>query len=70
MTSILSLDDISCLDRQIEELNDYKPIPEHEVKALCEKVSLTCSKHHRLDHHSSKGCTQNKRSMLQHLIKS
>lgn len=38
MSTLLSLDDISCLDRQIEQLNDYKPIPEHEVKALCDKV--------------------------------
>jgi len=33
------MDDISVLDRQIEQLYDYKPIAEHEVKALCEKVS-------------------------------
>ena len=39
MTTILSLDDISVLDRQIDQLMDYKPIPEHEVKALCDKVS-------------------------------
>ena len=38
MTSLLTLDDISVLDRQIELLNEYKPIPEHEVKALCDKV--------------------------------
>eukprot|EP00352_Strombidinopsis_acuminata_P003496 CAMPEP_0176379798 /NCGR_PEP_ID=MMETSP0126-20121128/30616_1 /TAXON_ID=141414 ORGANISM="Strombidinopsis acuminatum, Strain SPMC142" /NCGR_SAMPLE_ID=MMETSP0126 /ASSEMBLY_ACC=CAM_ASM_000229 /LENGTH=45 /DNA_ID= /DNA_START= /DNA_END= /DNA_ORIENTATION= len=36
--SILSLDEITVLDRQIEQLNDYKPIPEHEVKALCDKA--------------------------------
>ncbi len=40
MSSLLSMDDITTLDRQIEQLYDYKPIPEHEVKALCEKVSL------------------------------
>jgi len=33
------MDDIALLDRQVEQLYDYKPIPEHEVKALCEKVS-------------------------------
>ena len=38
MTSTLSLDDISVLDKQIEQLNEYKPIPEHEVKNLCDKV--------------------------------
>ena len=38
MTSILSLEDISVLDKQIDLLMDYKPIPEHEVKALCDKV--------------------------------
>jgi hypothetical protein len=40
MTSILSLEDISCLDRQIDLLMDYKPIPEHEVKQLCDKVLI------------------------------
>ena len=35
----LNMEDITQLDRQIEQLFDYKPIPEHEVKALCEKVS-------------------------------
>ena len=40
MTSTISLEDISVLDRQIDQLMDYKPIPEHEVKALCDKVSL------------------------------
>ena len=38
--SHLSMEDISVLERQIEQLYDYKPIPEHEVKALCDKVSL------------------------------
>ena len=38
MTSLLTLDDINTLDRQIEQLGEYKPIPEHEVKALCDKV--------------------------------
>ena len=33
------MEEIAVLDRQIELLNDYKHIPEHEVKALCEKVS-------------------------------
>jgi hypothetical protein len=40
MINILNNEDISVLDRQIEQLMDFKPIPEHEVKQLCEKVSL------------------------------
>ena len=40
MTSTLNLDDIATLDRQIEQLNEYKPIPEHEVKQLCDKVGV------------------------------
>ena len=44
MSSTLSMDDISVLDRQIEQLYDYKPIAEHEVKALCEKVSYILNK--------------------------
>lgn len=40
MTSILSMSDIGTLDRQIQQLHDYKPIPENEVKALCDKVSF------------------------------
>lgn len=43
MTSILNLDDIGVLDRQIEQLYDYKPIAEHEVKALCDKVTFISS---------------------------
>jgi hypothetical protein len=38
--NILSNEDISILDKQIDMLFEFKPIPEHEVKALCEKVSL------------------------------
>ena len=38
--SPLSIDDISILDKQVETLADFKPIPEHEVKLLCDKVSL------------------------------
>ena len=34
------MDDITSLDRQIDQLYEYKPIPEHEVKALCDKVSI------------------------------
>jgi hypothetical protein len=41
MINILNNEDISTLDRQIEQLMDYKPIPEHEVKQLCEKVSYS-----------------------------
>lgn len=40
MLNILNNEDISTLDRQIEQLMDYKPIPEHEVKQLCDKVSI------------------------------
>ena len=36
----LAMEDITLLDRQIEQLYDYKPIPEHEVKVLCDKVSI------------------------------
>lgn len=39
MLSILNNEDISVLDRQVEQLMEFKPIPEHEVKILCEKVS-------------------------------
>ena len=38
---MISIEDITMLDKQIELLMDYKPIPEHEVKALCEKVIFT-----------------------------
>ena len=38
MMNILSNEDISVLDRQVEQLMEFKPIPEHEVKMLCEKV--------------------------------
>ena len=38
MLSILNNEDISILDRQVEQLMEFKPIPEHEVKILCEKV--------------------------------
>jgi dissimilatory sulfite reductase (desulfoviridin) alpha/beta subunit len=38
--NILSNEDISILDKQIDMLFEFKPIPEHEVKALCEKVGL------------------------------
>lgn len=43
MSGTLSLDDINVLERQIDMLFDYKPIPEHEVKVLCEKVRLYMS---------------------------
>lgn len=36
---VLNLDEIGTLDRQVEQLFDFKPIPEHEVKVLCDKVS-------------------------------
>ena len=41
MTTSISLEDISVLDKQIDQLMDYKPIPEHEIKALCDKVSTS-----------------------------
>lgn len=44
MSSILSMEEISILDRQIEQLYDYKPIPENEVKALCDKAKEILSK--------------------------
>lgn len=34
----LSLEDISILDKQVDQLQEFKPIPENEVKALCDKV--------------------------------
>ena len=39
MSSPLSVEEITVLDKQIQQLNDYKPITEHEVKALCDRVS-------------------------------
>ena len=39
MTSLLNMNEIGILDRQILQLHDYKPIPENEVKNLCDKVS-------------------------------
>ena len=36
---MLNMNEISILDRQILQLHDYKPIPENEVKNLCDKVS-------------------------------
>jgi len=38
MTSILNTSEIGTLDRQIAQLNEYKPIPENEVKNLCDKA--------------------------------
>ncbi|OMJ69855.1 hypothetical protein SteCoe_32311 [Stentor coeruleus] len=35
---ILSMTDIECLDRQINQLMDCKPLPENEIKTLCEKA--------------------------------
>lgn len=31
--------EIGTLDRQIQQLHEYKPIAENEVKNLCDKVS-------------------------------
>ncbi len=35
---VLSIDDISILDKQIDVLSEFKPIAEHEVKLLCDKA--------------------------------
>ena len=43
MSSFLSIEEITVLDRQIEQLYDYKPIPEVEVKLLCDRVSRNSS---------------------------
>jgi serine/threonine-protein phosphatase 2A catalytic subunit len=38
MSFKLSNEEINVLDKQIELLIDFKPIPEHEVKSLCDKA--------------------------------
>lgn len=38
MSFSLSNDEINVLDKQIDVLLDFKPIAEHEVKALCDKA--------------------------------
>ena len=39
--------DIATLDRQINELNECKPLTESEVEALCDKARLLpCSQTH------------------------
>lgn len=35
----LTVSEIPMLDKQIEILMECKPLPENEVKALCERVS-------------------------------
>lgn len=35
---ILSMSDIECLDRNINQLMDCKPLPENDIKSLCEKA--------------------------------
>jgi hypothetical protein len=45
---ILSADEINLLDTHIESLYEQKPIPEHEVKMLCDKVSFIALKLPRL----------------------
>jgi serine/threonine-protein phosphatase 2A catalytic subunit len=35
---ILSMTDLECLDNQITQLMDCKPLPENEIKVLCEKA--------------------------------
>ncbi len=39
----LSLSDIPLLDKQIATLMECKPLAENDVKALCEKVSRSCT---------------------------
>lgn len=40
----LNMGEIGNLDRQIETLMECKPLPENEVKALCDRVSfIICS---------------------------
>jgi hypothetical protein len=36
----LNASEIPALDKQIETLLECKPLPENEVRALCERVSL------------------------------
>jgi len=36
----LNLDEITCLDKQIETLLECKPLSENEVKKLCDRVWL------------------------------
>jgi hypothetical protein len=43
-TTVLSIDDISILDKQIDQLTEFKPIAEHEVKMLCDKVLFSADK--------------------------
>lgn len=43
-TTVLSIDDISILDKQIDQLTEFKPIAEHEVKMLCDKVLFSAVK--------------------------
>ena len=37
----LSMQEIEKLDMQIQQLLDCKPLPENDVKALCDKVNLS-----------------------------
>ena len=46
----LSIDDISILDKQIDLLQDFKPIPEHEVKQLCDKAKEILSAESNVQH--------------------
>jgi hypothetical protein len=40
MAQQFNMADIACVDAQIETLLSCKPLPESEVRALAEKVSL------------------------------
>jgi serine/threonine-protein phosphatase 2A catalytic subunit len=46
----LSLEDISILDKQVEQLQDFKPIPENEVKMLCDKAKEILSSESNVHH--------------------
>ena len=38
MTNYLSIEEVEILDSQIEALFDCKPLPEGEVRVICEKA--------------------------------
>lgn len=40
----LNNDEIGALDKHIDQLMTYKPIAEHEIKALCDKAKEILSK--------------------------
>lgn len=42
-----SQSDYSNIDRQIEEILTCKPLPEAEIKVLCEKVGLSLARQNK-----------------------